>query len=220
MLRERFPAGVARVRLLAGVSPFVHDQRGSLVKGLAAHVADQGLLATVQAQVVLKGSLRGDGLAAQVTVVFVLACVRFDVHHERILISERLAAKLTLMLHRLEVRIVNLHVPYQSVIVGERLVADSAHVLLGAVLHVHVPMQFGIREEALVAYVAMPRVLLKVTSMMGGQLRGLHKRATAHVANEVLLVGVDSPMHCQSVGPLEGLAANVALIRPSVTVRY
>jgi len=66
----------------------------------------------------------------------------------------------------------------------------------------------------------MSRVLLEVTSMMSSQLGGLHESTTAHVANEVLLVGVDTPVHCQSVGPLEGFAANVALIRPSVAVRY
>lgn len=68
--------------------------------------------------------------------------------------------------------------------------------LLGTMLHVHVPVKLSVREEAFVADVAMPRVLLKVASVMSGELRGLHKRATTHIANEVFLVSVNSLVYC------------------------
>lgn len=55
--------------------------------------------------------------------------------------------------------------------------------------------------------------------LVGGQLECLHKRVAANVADEVPLVGVDPPVDGQGVGPLEGLAADVALIRASVAVR-
>lgn len=153
-------------------------------------------------------------------VVLVVAGVGLHVHYQRILVGERLAAEFTLMFHGLEVRIVDPQVTHQSVIVGERLVAGGAYVLLGAVLHVHVPMKLRVGEEALVADLAMSRVLFEVTSMMSGQLRGLHERATTHVANEVPLVRVDPSVYRQGVRPLEGLAANVALIRTSVAMRH
>lgn len=55
---------------------------------------------------------------------------------------------------------------------------------------------------------------------MRHQLRGLNESTTAHVANEIPLLGVNPPMHCQSVGPLEALHANVTLVRSSVAVRH
>lgn len=82
VLRERFSAGIARVRLFASVGPFVYNQRRSLMKSLAANIADQRLLSAVKSQMVLEGSLRRDGFATQVTVVFVLTGVRLDMNHQ------------------------------------------------------------------------------------------------------------------------------------------
>lgn len=220
VLGEGLAACVAGVRLLAGVRPLVHHQRGLLAERLAAHVADQRLLAAVQAQVVLQRALGRDGLAAELAVVLVLAGVRLHVHHQRVLVGEHLAAELALVLHRLEVRVVDLQVARQGVVVGELLAAGGAHVLLGTVLHVHVAVQLRVREEALVADLAVPRVPLEVASVVGGQLRRLDERAAAHVADEVTLVRVDPPVHRQRVRPLEGLVADVALIRTRVAVRH
>lgn len=81
-------------------------------------------------------------------------------------------------------------------VVGERLVADSTHMLLGAMLYVHVPVELGIREKTLIADLAVPRVLLEMTPMVSGQLRSLNKCSTAHVTNKVLLVSVNSLVYC------------------------
>lgn len=218
VLREGLAASVTGVRLFTGVRPLVHHQRGFLAEGLAADVADQRFLAAVEAQVILQRAFGRDGLAAQLTVVFILAGVRFYMHHQGVLVGEHLAAELALVLHRLEVRVVDLEVAHQGMIVGELLVTGGAHVLFGTVFHVHVTVQLGVREEALVADITVPRVLLEVTSMVSGQLRGLDERAAAHVADEVPLVSVDPPVHRQSVRPLEGLVADVALIRTRIAV--
>lgn len=90
----------------------------------------------------------------------------------------------------------------------------------GSVLHVHVTVQFGIREESLLTDLAVPGVLVEMASLMGGKLKGLNERVPAHVADEVLFTGMDSSVDSQGVGPLEGLAADVTLIRPGVAVRH
>ena len=87
---------------------------------------------------ILKGSFGRHGFTTKVAIVFILAHVRLDVEHQRVLVHERLAAEFTLVLHRLEVRVVHLQMLHQGVIVRERFVARVANVLLRAVLHVHV----------------------------------------------------------------------------------
>lgn len=153
------------------------------------------------------------------TLVFVLAHVGLHVQHQGILVNESLAAELALMLHRLEVWIVDHQMLHQSVIIRERFVARMTYVFLGAVLHVHVTVELRVREESFLAHLAVPGVFIEMPSVMGGQLKGLNERVSANVADEILLVGMDPTMNGQGVGPLEGLAADVALVRTSVAVR-
>lgn len=115
---------------------------------------------------ILKGSLRRDGLTTQMTIVFIFASVRLDVHHQRVLVGKCLAAEFALMFHRFEIRIVDLQMTHQSVIVGKRLVAGGTYVLLSAVLNIHMPVKLGVCEKALVADLAVPRILLEVTFVM------------------------------------------------------
>jgi len=88
------------------------------------------------------------------------------VNYQRVLVSEYLAAELTLVLHRFEVRIMNFQVPRQGMIIGKRFVASSTYVFLGAMLHIHVSMELGIREEALLANLTVCRILFEVTLVM------------------------------------------------------
>ena len=123
------------------MGPFVNHQGTPLAERLAADVADQQLLATVQPQVVLKRTLGRHRFTRKGAVVLILAHVGLDVEHQRILVDERLAAELALVLHRLEVRVVHLEVLHQGMIIREGLIARVADVLLGAVLHVHVAVE-------------------------------------------------------------------------------
>ena len=100
------------------------------------------------------------------TVVFVLAGVRLDMDDQRVLVSKYLAAELTLVLHRFEVRIMNFQVPRQGVIIGKRLVASSTYVFLGAMFHIHVSVELGVREEALVANLTVYCILFEMTLVM------------------------------------------------------
>lgn len=168
MLGERFATRITGVWLLAGMRPLVNYQGGPLVKGFSTDVANQGFLPTVKPQMVLKGSLRRYGLSAQMTIVFILTGVRLDVYHEGVLVSEGFSTEFALMFHGLEVRVVYLQMPNQGVIVRERLVAGMADVLLSVMLHVHVTVEFCIREKAFIADFAVTSVSFEVSSLMRG----------------------------------------------------
>lgn len=220
MLGERFSTRVAAVRFLPCMSPFVNDQGAPLAKSFAADVADQQLLPAVKTEMILERSLGRHRFPAKMAGVLVLAHMGLHVEHQRILVHERLPAKFALMLHRFEVWVVKLQMLYEAVIVRERLVAILADVLLGAVLHVHVTVQLGVCEESFLADLAIPRVLFEMAPLMDGQLERLNERVAAHVAHEVLLPRVDSPVDGQSVAPFERLSTNVTLVRSSVAVRH
>ena len=218
VLGERFPASIASIRFLPRVGPLVDHQGAPLPEGLAANVADQQFLPAVKAQVILKRSFRRNRFTAQMALVFVLAHVGLNVQHQRILINESLPAELALMLHWLEIGIVDQQMLHQGMIIRERFVARMTNVFLGAVFHVHVTVEFRVREESFLAHLAVPGVFIEMSSVVGGQLKGLDERVSANVADEILLVGMDPPMDGQGVGPLEGLSADVALVRTSVAV--
>lgn len=149
----------------------------------------------------------------------VLSHVALHVKHQRVLVDERLAAELALVLHGLEVRIVDHQMLHQSVIVRERLVTVMADVFLGVVLRVHVAVQLGVAEESFLTNLAVPGVLVEMASLVGGQLEGLHERVAANVADEIPLPRVDLPVHCQRAGPFEVFPADVALEGAGVAVR-
>lgn len=220
MLGERFPTRVATIRFLPCMSPFVNDQSAPLAKSFAADVADQQLLPAVETEMILERSLGGHRFSAKMAGVLVLAHMGLHVEHQRILVYERFPAEFALVLHRFEVRVVKLEMLHEAVIIRERLVAILAHVLLGAVLHVHVTVELGVGEESFLADLAIPRVLFEMAPLMDGQLERLNERVAAHVAHEVLLPCVDSSVDGQSVAPFERFPTNVTLIRSSVAVRH
>lgn len=75
--------------------------------------------------------------------------------------------------------------------------------LLGAVLDVHVAVQFRVGEETLAAEFTRADVLFEVSSLVHRQLGRLDKSASAHVADKVPLPRVDPPVHCQGTRSLE-----------------
>lgn len=154
MLSKFFLANITGVWPLSGVHALVHNQSCPFVECFVTNVTFQCLFAAVQLQVILKGSLGRHALAAQGTLVLVLAYVGLYMHYQGVFVGKCLSAKFALMLDGFVVWIVHLDVPRQGVLVGAGFVASLTDVLLGAVLHVHMAVQLCIGEEALLANLA------------------------------------------------------------------
>lgn len=154
------------------------------------------------------------------TVVLVFSSMGLHVRYQRIPVGKRFTTEFALVLSGFEIRLVTSYMSHQRMIIGKSFATRIAHVLIGSVFDVHVAVKLSICKKTFIAKVTVPREAFEVPPLMSCQLRSLDKSSTADITDEVALAGVNAPVDRQSIGAFEPFKADLALVRPSIAVRY